>query len=441
MKMRKRCKKQGMILLLLILVISGCGLRAQTTEPAGPGELPENVNVETTGSEELKAELESEESKVVEETELTPQEPSKPQVLETVTADAIDLDAEQPEPKEIRLVMVGDMLMHERVMESGRQENGNYCFDHLFTHVEDEIQEADLALVNQETILGGVELGLTGYPCFNSPHELGVAEVLAGFDVILFGTNHALDKGKNGVLNCMDFWDKYYPHIPYLGINRTQEEQDDEIYVYEQDGIRIAILNYTYGTNGIKPPVDMPYLVNYLEEDKVQADLAKAEEIADFTVVCPHWGTEYLLETSWEQERWTEIFLQSGADLVIGTHPHVIEPIEWITDDAGNEMLVYYSIGNFVNGTSGTGRGVMNRMVGGLADVTIGRDEEDRVVVKEYDVHPLVCHIGTGEEYTVWYLEDYTEELAAENHICSQDPDFSLENCRALVEKVWGHTD
>lgn len=342
-----------------------------------------------------------------------------------------------PEPPTITVAMVGDMLMHERVMKSGLQEDGSYEFGHLFQHVEDRIQAADISLVNQETILGGTQMGLTGYPCFNSPYELGTAEVEAGFDVILHATNHALDKGKKGAMNCMDFWEEQYPDIPYLGINETKEQQE-RIYIYEQDGMKLAILNYTYGTNGISTPADMPYLVNYLEKEQVVEDLQLANELADFTIVCPHWGKEYYLGVSAEQKRWTKIFLENGVDLVIGTHPHVIEPVEWVEDEAGNRMLVYYSLGNFVNGTSGTGEGVMNRCVGGLAEVQIGRDETGQVVIQEYDCIPLVCHIAEGEEYTVWYLEDYTEELASENHIRKQDSNFSLDNCKKLVEEVWG---
>lgn len=360
-----------------------------------------------------------------------------PQPTEAPTPEPTATPTPTPAP-EINLVMVGDMLMHERVVASGLQEDGSYNFDHLFMHVQEKIEGADLALVNQETILGGTELGLSGYPCFNSPYELGVAEADAGFDVILHGTNHTLDKGKRGVLNCINFWEETYPEIAWLGMNDSQQMQDEEIYIYEQNGIKIAILNYTYGTNGIATPADMPYLVNYMEEEKVIADIQKAEELADFTVVCPHWGNEYYLGVASNQKTWTKIFLEQGVDLVLGTHPHVIEPVEWVFDEAGHEMLVYYSLGNFVNGTSGTGAGVMNRCVGALADVTIGRDDSGKVVVLEYDAIPLVCHIAEGEEYTVWYLEEYTEELAKENLICSQDGDFSLENCKALVEQVWG---
>ena len=165
--------------------------------------------------------------------------------------------------------------------------------------------------------------------------------------------------------------------------------------------------------------------------------MAYAEENADFTIVCPHWGTEYVLTATDSQKNWARLFMENGADLVIGTHPHVIEPIEMLTDENGNEMLVYYSIGNFVNGTSGTGFGTTNRMLGGIADVTISLNENKEAYVKEYDVIPVVCHIDEKTNYTVYYLSDYTEDMAKENDIVSQDSDFSLEALNNLVEEVW----
>ncbi|MGN0427569.1 MAG: CapA family protein [Agathobacter sp.] len=344
---------------------------------------------------------------------------------------------EEEEDTTIEIVMVGDMLMHERVMESGLQEDGSYDFSHLFAQVGEKIASADLAMVNQETILGGTELGLTGYPSFNSPYEVGDAEAEAGFDVILSATNHALDKGSKGVLRCVSFWEENYPEISCVGIYDNKEDWENDIFLYEKDGITIAVLNYTYGTNGINPPSDMPYLVNYLSESKVKEDLEKADALADFVIVCPHWGTEYRLETDSQQKKWTNLFLENGVDLVIGTHPHVIEPVEWVSDENGNEMLVYYSLGNFVNGTAGSGSGTANRMVGGMADVTLGRGEDGSVEIRSYDVIPLVCHIGEKENYTTYYLSDYTTELAEENLILKQDAEFTLEYCKELVEKVW----
>ena len=346
---------------------------------------------------------------------------------------------EEPDPETMQIVMVGDMLMHDRIIASGKQEDGTYNFDHLFKNVAEFISAADLAIVNQETMMGGPRYGYTGYPSFNSPYELADAEVKAGFDVLLLATNHTLDKTKNGVLNCMEYLDTTYPDLGYVGINHSQEEQNNNIYVYEANGIKVAILNYTYGTNGIPIPSDMPYIVNMLDEKKVRSDIRKAEKIADFTIVCPHWGTEYKLEPDNSQKKWANIFLEEGADLVLGAHPHVIEPIEWLTHENGNEMLVYYSLGNFINGTSSTGHGVTNRMVGGIADVTIQRNEETgKVEIIEYGAVPIVCHIAKGTDYTVYYMEDYTQEMASQNLILSQDPEFSKALCESVFAQVWG---
>ena len=166
--------------------------------------------------------------------------------------------------------------------------------------------------------------------------------------------------------------------------------------------------------------------------------ITKAEEFADFTIVCPHWGTEYQLVPSSNQEKWARIFAENGADLVIGTHPHVIQPIEWITvEETGHKMLVYYSLGNFVNWTSESGAGIANRMVGGMAKITLTLEEQE-VIVSEYGVEPVVCHLEQGiNGVTVYSLEDYTEELAARNQIIYQDSYFDLEYCKELCEKVW----
>ena len=338
----------------------------------------------------------------------------------------------------IQIVMVGDMLMHEPIIKSGLQADGTYNFDHLFANVKDTIQQADLAIANQETIMGGPGFGYTGYPSFNTPYVLADAECRAGFDVLLFATNHAMDKGAKAIYNCIDNMETNHPEMAYLGINKSQKAQNENIYVYEKNGMKIAILNYTYGTNGIALPSDQPYLVNLLKEQKVRSDIQKAEEIADFTIVCPHWGTEYNLGTSYDQKNWTKIFLEEGVDLVIGAHPHVIEPVEWVSDDAGNKMLVYYSIGNFVNGTSSTGHGVTNRMVGGIADVTLKRNEAGEVEIVEHDAIEIVCHMAEGSAYTVYYMEDYTEEMASENLILKQDSEFSKALCESVFDQVWG---
>lgn len=359
---------------------------------------------------------------------------------------SICAQAKAPEKDtEITIVMVGDILLHTPVEEAAKRDDGSYNFDFIFENLKKDISSADIAIVNQEVIIGGEELGVSGYPAFNAPYQIGDALVYAGFDVVCHGTNHALDKGKSGLLNCCKYWREQHPEITVVGINETEDAYNN-IDIVEEKGIRIAILNYTYGTNGIPQPKGMPHAVDMLDKDKVVKDLKFAEENADFTIVCPHWGTEYNLGVDKSQKYWTEIFRKNGADLVLGTHSHVIEPIEML-EDAGigitnnhgdGDMLVYYSLGNFVNWTSGKGKGVANRMVGGMADVTLGRNAKGEVVIKSHGVTPVVTHLQKGHEGVIVYpLTEYTDELGKNNEIVKQDPGFSAQYCRELANKVW----
>lgn len=364
---------------------------------------------------------------------------------EAVDNDMTSTEETEKEPSDVSenptvtLVMVGDILLHTPVEESCHAQDGSYQFSGLFANVKEKVQAADIAIVNQEVILGGEELGVSGYPAFNAPYEVADALVDTGFNVILHATNHAMDKGKTGIVNCLSNWEEKYPEIKVLGINKSKEAQDT-ITILEENGIKIAVLNYTYGLNGISLPADMPYAVNLLDEEKVKKDITLAKEQSDFVIVCPHWGTEYSLQPDSMQEKWTKIFAENGVDLVIGTHPHVIEPVEWVKDEAaGTQMLVYYSLGNFVNWTSGSGTGIANRMVGGMADVTIGLDENGEAVIEDYGVRALVTQVEPGYGgATTYFLKDYTDELAEKNAIVKQDADFSKEYCEKLCDEVWG---
>lgn len=340
-------------------------------------------------------------------------------------------------PATLSILMVGDILLHDPVEVAARQEDGSYNYEAIFAHMTEDIQAADIAIVNQEVIIGGEELGISGYPAFNAAYSAADALVKAGFDVVCHGTNHALDKGKKGVLNCLNYWKDNYPDIAVLGIHDSQEDQED-IYIYDQGDFKVAILNYTYGTNGIPLPDEMPYAVDLLEEEKVLSDIQKAEEMADFTIVCPHWGTEYQLKQSAFQEKWAKLFAANGVDLVIGTHPHVIQPIEWVVDEeSGHEMLVYYSLGNFVNWTGESGNDIANRMVGGMAKVTL-EYVDGAVNIVEYGVEPVVTHLEQGiNGVTVYKLNDYTTEMADINQIRLQDAAFSKEYCEQLCEQVF----
>lgn len=414
----------------LSLTITGCaGISEQEISETPVEQIPSETSAEQLTSETSDEQKNSEASDEKKNDE-------KSIVQDAEVQQEVALTTKDNDTNKVTLIMVGDMLLHDRVEESAQKEAGGYDFSAIFAHTKDMISEADIAIANEEVIIGGTELGVSGYPAFNAPFEFADELAESGFDVICHGTNHALDKGGRGITSCLKYWENY-PEIQVLGIHDSQEDQNG-LTVIEKNGLKLALLNYTYGTNGIALPGDMPFGVDYLLEEAVIEDLAEAEEIADFTIVCPHWGTEYRLTPDSYQEKWTKIFVENGADLILGTHPHVIEPVEW-EEYHGNKALVYYSLGNFVNWTSGEGAGVSNRMVGVMAKVTLTKQSSGKVEIEDYDAIPLVCHVGSGfGNVTVYPLDAYSEDLASQNAIRTQAADFSYEYVCHLLDEVLG---
>ena len=212
------------------------------------------------------------------------------EVMETETQDAIQPSTDQSpeEAPEYKIIMVGDILLHTPVEESCQQPDGSYDYDSLFSHTKDEISAADLALVNQEVIIGGADLGITGYPSFNADFSLCDSLAGAGFDIICHATNHAMDKGRKGLINCAKYWRENYPQITVLGIHDTADTSTScgaEPVILDLPDMKIAVLNYTYGTNGIPLPDDMLYAVDLPDGEQIVADIQRAEESADFFFV------------------------------------------------------------------------------------------------------------------------------------------------------------
>lgn len=344
------------------------------------------------------------------------------------TDDIIVEDKTEELRKEATLVAVGDDLVHTGVYYSGRQEDGTYDYSGLFAGVKPYIQNADLRIINQETIFGGDDLGWSSFPYFNSPEGIGDAVAQAGFNVVLHATNHAMDMNLDGLFHTANFWKEKYPEITVLGI--TGEKGGlDTIPVAEVNGIRIAMLNYTYSHNmGSFNEAAEGYLnilCNYDSDSrlidlntihpKVLNDIRQAESLADFTIVFPHWGTEYVLGTTEQQTSFAKQMVGAGADLIIGCHPHVIEPVEYVEADNGNRALCYYSLGNFT-GNQDTLPGIL----GGMASLTIVQDEAGTYVEgSSIKAIPLVIHYdypgwdGDAIVESTYLLRDYTEEQAA----------------------------
>ena len=315
--------------------------------------------------------------------------------------------------KRVKLLAVGDDLIHSGLYKSGLKEDGSYNFDHLYENVKADIQAADLAIVNQETIFTYNRNDYSGYPCFAGPVEIGDALVAAGFDVVTHATNHVFDRNVQGIEDTLDFWKTNHPEITVLGIHENQADADT-IKTVERNGITFAMLNYTYGMNGFALPDDQPYLVDLLDKEKVAADIAKAKEISDCVIFFLHCGVEYTYDPSEETKEWVQFLLENGVDITIASHPHVLEPYVKLTREDGHEMLVYYSMGNFISTQD-----EYPRLIGGLAEITVelkGQGDNAELSFEDYTLEPLYTHYNhnTGV-YTVYKFSDYTDELALQN--------------------------
>lgn len=329
----------------------------------------------------------------------------------------------------VSLVAVGDNLIHNTLISAGEQEDGTLDYTSFYANIKNDISSADVAVINQETILGGSTFEYTGYPTFNSPWEIGTAAIDAGFDIFTCATNHSLDKGYSGIEQECKFFSEH-PEVVHVGTNTSQEEYNSILY-YEKNGIKFAILNYTYGTNGIPIPEGREWCVNMMDKDKITTDVKAARENADVVIVFPHWGTENSTEVSDYQREYVSLFSELGVDIVIGTHPHVLQPVEWVTNETtGKKMLVYYSLGNFISHQTS-----LNQLCGGMAQIQIEK-KGDEVSITSAKLTPVVCwYKSTNGKYafSVYKLSDYTEELGTSHAQSGATPKYFTKYAQEIV--------
>ena len=324
---------------------------------------------------------------------------------------------------------VGDNLIHNTLIEAGEQEDGSLDYTSLYANIKPYVEKFDIAYIDQETVLGGKAFEYSGYPVFNSPWEIGTASIDAGFDIFGCANNHILDKGYSGIEKEIEFFSNK-KNVVNLGIN-SSEEQYNTVTYYEKNGITFALFNYTSSTNGISLPSDKPWCVNLMDKEKITKDITEARKNADVVIVFPHWGTEYSFEVSEYQKEYTKLFSDLGVDLVVGCHPHVIEPVEWVTNKkTGKKMLVYYSTGNFISHQID-----LENLIGGAAEVTFEK-KNGKTEITYAKFVPLVCHYRRGDsgkfEFNVYKLADYTDDLAATH----SQKGGTVEYYTKLVKKV-----
>ena len=264
----------------------------------------------------------------------------------------INSDSEiKQEPITFSLAAIGDVMCHNtQYMDAYNSSTDSYDFSYVFEDIQTYIQSADISIGSLETTFAGKDRGYSNYPTFNSPEQLAYDLSEMGLDVLSTAGNHALDKGFSGLSNTLDVLDN--ANISHSGTYRTQEDRDS-VLIKDVNGVKVAVLSYTYGTNGIPVPSDKEFCVNLIDKDLIKQDIENAKsQNADVIISCMHWGIEYQTTPNDEQEDLADFLFKNGVDIILGNHPHVLQPMEkrsvTLADGTAEDCFVVYALGNFI---------------------------------------------------------------------------------------------
>ena len=304
------------------------------------------------------------------------------------------------ETKKMSLVAVGDCLIHGAVYMDAKTGTDTYDFSDMISLVKPMIENYDLKYYNQETIIGGKNLGVSHYPRFNSPDEIGDNMVELGFNLVSLANNHALDKDEAGILYSNEYWNG--KNVITAGTYSSSEMRDD-IKVYEQNGIKYAFLAYTTSTNGLNVPAGKDYLINVYSDEQAKEDIDKIKEKVDVIIVSMHWGDEYVFEPTESEKEIAQYLSSLGVNLIIGSHPHVIQPVGYV-----NDTLVIYSLGNFLSGQRPMG---VDKTIGLLVGMDIVV-KDDKVTFENIEKSLLYTYSTTWDtNYKVYPFKDLNDSI------------------------------
>lgn len=301
--------------------------------------------------------------------------------------------------KEVTIAAIGDILIHDTVYMDAA--NGTeYDFHPMFAPFRKWLQQPDFLIANQESIPGGDELGISTYPRFNSPQSIVDALMDAGVDMVTGANNHTLDKGPEGILGAIGYYEQ--KGLPYAGLYKSPDDQEKIRYV-DVNEIKIAVLAYAEHFNGLSPPPGKEYMVSELTKERVLSDIKKAKENADAVILSLHWGDEYVRSPNTKQQELADDFIQGGADVIFGHHPHVLQPMELINREEGSAGLVVYSLGNFLSGQIRDGKDI-----GGMAEVTLRKKTGVKrgIVIQDVAFHPTFTSSRQFRDYRVYPMDE-----------------------------------
>ena len=312
------------------------------------------------------------------------------------TSDEVDesLKVEDEEYNQVSLIAVGDNLIHSSIYEAAKVMD-EYDFKPMLGDVKKMVKQYDLRFINQETIIGGSEIGLSTYPAFNSPYEVGDAIVDAGFNLISLANNHILDRGEKAIKNTIKYWENQ--PVIYSG---TAVNDVSHLKIFNMNNIKFAFVAYTYGTNEIKLPEGKEYLANIYSNEKARRDILSIRNMVDVVIVSMHWGEEYQDYPSRTQKDQALYLANMGADIIIGHHPHVIQPVEKIKTDK-RETFVIYSLGNLLSDQKG-----IDRLIGMAVGLNIYKSNQTNAIkIKDYTA-TLLYRYKNQNKYYVKLFQD-----------------------------------
>jgi poly-gamma-glutamate capsule biosynthesis protein CapA/YwtB (metallophosphatase superfamily) len=337
---------------------------------------------------------------------------------------------------------VGDILVHKTVYLDAKKADGTYDFNPMFELVAPYLSSADLTIANQETMIGGTEIGLSDYPRFNSPYEVGDTLKNIGVDAVSLANNHTLDRGEKAIKNAIAHWQKL--GIAYTGSFESEQDRNT-IRILQSNDITFSFFSYTYGTNGIPIPSGKDYLVNVINEhfkEEMKKNIAIAKKISDVIIVSMHFGNEYQVYPNKYQKDLANFLANEGVDIIIGHHPHVLQPLQWIERKDGKRTFVAYSLGNFISAQIG-----INRQIGGIVQLKV----QKKVVGKNVDITlsspafiPTYTHRPNFKNFKIIPLEHVTNKQLAnvttwlrstKEHMSQWMPELDFTEILQLSEK------
>lgn len=341
--------------------------------------------------------------------------------------------AEPPKTAAVRMLSVGDNLIHNGIYEQAQRRAGGkgYDFRYAYENVAADIAAADIATINQETPIAA-SYGPSSYPCFNSPKELGDEIVRIGFDVIAMANNHMLDKTSKGMRESIQYWKSKAPYVVKTGAYLDEAELQKVEYI-ERNGIKIGLVSCTEGTNGLSLPADSELrYIRTADEETLKAKIQRAKANCDAVLVNVHWGNEYTVTPTSVQRDLAKKMADWGADVIIGHHPHVIQPVEYIERADGGKTLVAFSLGNFISQQN-----TAARMIGGMLHYTLTKGSDGKITVSDVQFETLITHYVRGSaDVKIYKRSQYSDRLAQNQAARIKCADFSLAYIDKYVSDV-----